>query len=309
MEDTGQIIQNEVMEKKTDLEPHILLLQEFLGQQIAERFLDPSYEILVSSVQPLHLETECCGAKEYWRLLREHSEAQLMQDIADVPGAFPVKSLCLSHLLQSKLLDQIKEYRRKLWLMSRSSEINQEKAILFLTNNPLPDVNEQQNIQFPVNYRSKDTYLTKKINQIEKSFHLPPLKTTNAICAKNKHISNVKTTATGNNYRFLTEETFHGFKDRFSKRCSETPLQISSLKDPYKHTTFNQPSRMHEKNESSCSTTKSSGGRHAWEPLTYTALLDSKPSLTVPGKGDFRHGQPLLWLVSNSTIKPAFQHC
>ncbi|PIO25777.1 hypothetical protein AB205_0056400 [Aquarana catesbeiana] len=58
MEDTIPMMQNEATEKKTELEPHNLLLHKFLGKQFAERFLDPSNEVPVSRVQPLHLDTE-----------------------------------------------------------------------------------------------------------------------------------------------------------------------------------------------------------------------------------------------------------
>ncbi|XP_040199233.1 testis-specific gene 13 protein-like isoform X2 [Rana temporaria] len=300
MDDTIPM-QNEGTENNTELEPHILLLHKFLGKQFAERFLDPSYEVPVSRVQPLHLDTEGCGAKDYWRLLREHSEARLMQDIAtDIPGAFTNPGV--SHLPPSKLLDEIRDYKRTLWLMSRVSEINQEKAILFMTKYPLPDVNEWQNTNSPPKYLSKDTFLTKKINQLEKSFHLPPLKTTNSIQTKNKHTSTVPKMVVGNNYRFLTEETLHGFKGGFSQKFTDIGFQRQMPKGPYQQQTLNQQSITHaNENEPSCSTTNGSRSP-AWEPLTYTALTDSKSSITVPGRGQFRHGQQPQWPVNSSTI-------
>ncbi|XP_073475510.1 testis-specific gene 13 protein isoform X2 [Aquarana catesbeiana] len=309
MEDTIPMMQNEATEKKTELEPHILLLHKFLGKQFAERFLDPSNEVPVSRVQPLHLDTEGCGAKDYWKLLREHSEARLMQDIAtDISGAFMNPGV--SHLPPSKLLDEIRDHKRTLWLMSRVSEINQEKAILFMTKYPLPDVNEWQNTSSLPKYLNKDTFLTKKINQLEKSFHLPPLKTTNSFWTKNKHISTVPKMVVGNNYRIyfpsrlLTEDTFHGFKGGFSKRCNDIGFQrqMPGLKSPYQHQTLNHQSIIHaNESEPSCSTTNGSGSPE-WEPLTYTALTDSKPSITVLGRGHFRHGQQPQWDINSSTI-------
>ncbi|KAM5172061.1 testis-specific gene 13 protein [Mantella aurantiaca] len=302
MEDPVPAAQGDVTEKRAELEPHIILLQEFLGQQYAERFLDPSYEIPVSPVQPLHLESEGCGAKDYWRLLREHSEARLMRDVVDVPGAFMVKSSCLP---PSKLQDRIKDYRRKLWLMSRASEINQEKAMLFMTNNPLPHVDEWQNL-------NKDRCLAKKLNRLEKTFHLPPLKATNSTWTKDKHIINVQAIVAGNNYRFLTEEMFHGSNDGFSKRYSDKSVrrQRPSLKGSGKHLTLIQQFTTHaDENELPCGAKNDVGGSPAWEPLTYAALIDSKPSLAVPGRGHFTHGRPRQWFVNSSAYVPTLKLC
>ncbi|XP_066445416.1 testis-specific gene 13 protein [Eleutherodactylus coqui] len=275
-EDTEGAVQDrtdEVVDGDTNLEPHVLLLQKFLGEQLSQQFLDPSCEVTVNVVQPLLLEKTGQSAKDYWRLLREHSEAKL-QEITTLQET--LKSSLFAKIPSSKLVDQIRTFRRTLGIMYRTSKINQDKAILIMRNNPLPDFNEQQNNESPMQY------LCKEVIQAEKHFLLHSLKYT---CSKEDDaLTEQGTEAKRKSYRFVTEDTYKKLKGEFSKHFGERKSQV--LNDTYNSTRCIQPPRINNNAQKTvCSIITEPGATdHTCEALTFRALLDYRPAITVPGK-------------------------
>ncbi|KAG8576812.1 hypothetical protein GDO81_009983 [Engystomops pustulosus] len=217
-EDTEGTIQDsrkEVVEEGNNLEPHILLLQKFLGEQAAKQFLDPFHEVTVHNVYPLFIEYTGHSAKDYWRLLRERSDAQLQEIIISQET---LKSPLFAKIPSSKFVDHIEYFRRILRIMYRASKINQDKTEVIMSNNPLPTFNEQtvspmQYLQFAQNKRHS---------------LLPTLKSTvsNEDGAHDKKEMEVRKKS----YRFVTKDTYK-FKGEFSKRFTEKNSQV--LQDTY----------------------------------------------------------------------------
>ncbi|XP_063786057.1 uncharacterized protein LOC134934579 [Pseudophryne corroboree] len=281
VESTVQVVRNQGVGEAPDLEPHILLLQKYLGQQVAEHFLNPSYDLPISPVHPMLHEKVGLSAKDYWRLLRQHSEARLMKHITNVPRA--MMSSSFTQLVPSKCIARIQDFRKTLALMCRASELNQDKAILIMTNSQLPDQDAWQEKGSPMQYLSEGVLQTKesiicipfKLREPGNPFQLPPLKSTTVAAAKK-------------NYRFLTEETCNKFKGEFSKRCSERREKNHRLDWKYTinpTTCIHLPSVTADKNETSSRSMPGHTGRNlTLEPLTYRALMDYRPSRTEPGK-------------------------
>ncbi|XP_068132102.1 testis-specific gene 13 protein-like isoform X2 [Hyperolius riggenbachi] len=299
MEVTVHNIQNE---EKPEMEPHILLLHKFFGQQFTERLLDSSYEIPDRPVHPLLLGREGYGADDYWRLLRDHSEAQMTQHITDIPGK--LMSSNFSQFPPSKRLDRIRGHKKSLGLMARAAEINEERAMLMLANNPLTYFTEWKNKHPPIRYPSKDTLFTKKVNDLQKTFHLPSLNAKNANTS-NEGISDKLTLPGVNmNYRLSTEEISHGLKPDVSKchHNKKDPRYTIRSKRNSKSKEYTQMANLHISEDASPYSPMSDHRSLAWEPLTFTALMDSSHSLSVSGRGYFRHGQPTFWLVNSSFL-------
>ncbi|XP_073506845.1 testis-specific gene 13 protein isoform X2 [Phyllobates terribilis] len=274
---TVQSGKDEVVEEWPVLEPHVLHLQKFLGEQLAQQFLDSSYEVTVKSGQPLLVRKPGQSAKDYWRLLREHSEAQLQKMTI---SQSTLKCSLFAKIPTSKFLDQIQDFRRTLEIMYRASKINQNKAVLIMSNNPLTDFIEWQENESPMQYFCKEVIQ----NQ----------------CSDKKDINafRVQLTEAGKkSYRFVTEDTCKKLKGEFSNRCRIRKSQVLEGTD-YPSRCIQLPSK--DESEAGSSITEPTTTAHSWESLTYTALMDSRPSITVPGRGNFRHGQPTKWIV-NST--------
>ncbi|XP_077120571.1 testis-specific gene 13 protein [Ranitomeya variabilis] len=272
---------DEVMEDGPVLAPHVLFLQKFLGEQLAQQYLDPSYEVPVNSVQPLPVRKPGQSAKDYWRLLREDSEVEL-QKISISQGT--IKCSLLAKIPSSKFLDQIQDFRRTLEIMYTASKINQDKALLIMSNNPLTVFNEWQENESPMQYFCKEVIQ----NQ----------------CSNNKDINSFReelTEAGKKSYRlgFVTEETCKKIKGEFSKRCRERKNQVLEGSD-YPTRCIRLPSK--DESAAGSSITELAATARSWESLTYTALMDSSPFITVSGGGNFRHGQPTKWIVNSANI-------
>ncbi|XP_075711209.1 testis-specific gene 13 protein isoform X2 [Rhinoderma darwinii] len=290
-EGTVQDRRGEVVEEEADLEPHVLQLQKFLGQQLALQFLDPSYEVPVNPVHPLLLEFTGQSAKDYWRLLRENSEAQL-QEITTAQGT--LKNSLFTKMPSSKCVDQIRDFKRTLRKMYRASKINQDKAVLIMANNTLLDLNEWRKNESPMQFLCKEVIPTKK------HFLVPSVKCTGS--GEDGVLNEQGPEAEKKSYRFVTEDTYKKLKGEFSKRFRERECQV--LKGTYNSSGSIQVHCINaNEHRSDCSSiTDPAVTDHTWESLTYTALIDSRPSITVQGKGDFRHGQPTKWIVKSATI-------
>ncbi|CAM4501681.1 unnamed protein product [Caretta caretta] len=78
-------------------------------------------------------------------------------------------------LTDAKFQDYINGRKRCAKLMCRSSEFNQDKTTLIVTNNPLPDLNSSQRKDTPMKFFCKE-HLRRGIDA-RSQLHLPPLKT------------------------------------------------------------------------------------------------------------------------------------
>ncbi|XP_056425823.1 testis-specific gene 13 protein-like [Hyla sarda] len=290
---------DEVFEEGTDLEPHVLLLQKVLGEELAQYFLDPSSAVPVNAVHPLLLEKSGQSAKVYWRVLRESSDAQLQEitTLQETP-----KSSFFAKIPSSKVVDQIQEFRKMLEIMYRASKINQDKAALIMSNNPLPDYDQWQKNESPMEYLYTEVIQTKGHANSKTKNHsdLPSSDHTNS--KEDRELNEQVTKAGKKNYRYITQDTFKKYKGEFSQRFRE--LKHQGLKGTNNITRCIQvPSKNGNVHESArSSATKHAATARTWESLTYTALMDSKPFLTVPGNGDFRHGQPIKWVINSANL-------
>ncbi|XP_075061361.1 testis-specific gene 13 protein [Mixophyes fleayi] len=279
--------------RKGDLAALLQTTLTCLGQQLTKYFLDPSNKFPISPVHHLLLERVGQSAKDYWRLLREHSETRLMKDITKVPET--LMSSNFTQLPSSKFLDQIQNDRKTLGLMHRASEMNQDKSILIMANNPLSDLNGWEKKDSPMQYLSKEDFQTMNPTDPGKPVYFPPLKSTNNL-TRDESVGNLRTLTAGKkSYRFLTQEACNKFKGEFSKRCSgrRESKQTLNLKYTYSPTTcIHLPSINAGKNEPPC---RSMTGQET--PLTYRALMDYRPCIPEPGKADFRHEQSTQWFV------------
>ncbi|XP_069813910.1 testis-specific gene 13 protein [Dendropsophus ebraccatus] len=192
----------------------------------------------------------------------------------------------------SKVVDQICEFRRTMKIMYRASKINQDKAVVIMSNNPLSDFNEWQKNDSPMQYLGKE-FIQPKKHLLSHSSECTNIKEEGALNEQG-------TKAQKKRYRFVTEDTCKKIKGEFSKRFREPKSHV--LKGNYNATREIQvlSKNANEHKSSCCSINKNAATACTWESLTYTALMDSRPSITVPGNGSFLHGQPTKWIYSAS---------
>ncbi|KAM4678092.1 testis-specific gene 13 protein [Discoglossus pictus] len=220
-----------------------------------------------------------------------------MQEVNKLPER--LRSSGFSQLPPSHLQESIWRFRRTLGLMCRASESNQEKAMLIMTNNPLPDLNIWQQKDSSLGYLCKAPSQRKKVSDQEKPFHLPPLKMSQTQPSGTKNSRSIQTPSTGKkNYRFGNDEFFKS-NGEYTKRCNTRKEQIQWAlpKSTYQHML-----RMtsDDKQAARGSTQAPAGRRLSWAPLTLAALMDSSRAVTVPGEGSFRHGQSPRWLLNSA---------
>ncbi|KAM4036501.1 testis-specific gene 13 protein isoform 2-T2 [Anomaloglossus baeobatrachus] len=194
-----------------------------------------------------------------------------------------LKCSLFAKIPSSKFLHRIQDFKRTLEIMYRASKINQDKAVLIISNNSATDFTKWQKSETPMQYFCKELIQNqcgnKEINTFSEQAAKPEKK----------------------QYRlgFVTEDTCKKFKGEFSKHFRERKSQVLEG-TIFPIIGYQLPS----KNESAFGRiTEHAATTHFWETLTYTALMDSMPSLTVSGRGDFRHGQPTMWINSTNAKK------
>ncbi|XP_043569987.1 uncharacterized protein LOC122561833 isoform X2 [Chiloscyllium plagiosum] len=138
------------------------------------------------------------GSAELWEMLRENSEAKIAQMDAQMSkankSAFNIYTRdlrikqdahphpnCLSDdweedfqkLHQAQFQKCVQHLRNRLGLMSRASELNQEKATALIANNPIPDLNNLDGKDSPMRFLSRPSAKIKY--PVRKQIILPPL--------------------------------------------------------------------------------------------------------------------------------------
>uniref|UniRef100_A0A803T9U7 Uncharacterized protein n=1 Tax=Anolis carolinensis TaxID=28377 RepID=A0A803T9U7_ANOCA len=165
--------------------------------------------------------------------------------------------------------ERLERHRGEIAIMLRSSEFNQDKTTLIVTNNPLPLLISGRQLATPFQFFPKD--------------FLRKVGFTNLSCP-----------------RFATRNDFKT-EAHFSKNYDEKHLQklYPNL-------------RTHMRPGKKLFSTQGRKGRFPLSfavplvPLTMSCLIETKPTVTVPGEDGFRYGKAPLWIVNiclSCTIK------
>ncbi|XP_019365204.1 PREDICTED: testis-specific gene 13 protein [Gavialis gangeticus] len=168
-------------------------------------------------------------------------------------------------------------------LMSRSSQFNQDKTTLIVTNNPLPDLTHSPQVDTPMKFFTKE--------QVGKSFssksqiHFPVLKRQpNQLMAPRNSIA-VGKVGKPLQFRFSTDNDFKS-EGQFSRNYAE-----KRMKQLYPHLHFHtlpglDPTKGLPPTRKRSLTTKGSGCQ--WEPLTLSSLIETQSAVTAPSEDSFR---------------------
>ncbi|XP_029472338.1 testis-specific gene 13 protein [Rhinatrema bivittatum] len=293
-----------------ELPRYVRELYKFLGQGLAEYFLHPTWQesSRPSSRRELFLQaTENPRSEDLWRLLREKSQAKLPHQVTKLSAEHQESGFLRRP--RSRFEERLGLYRKTIGLLYRAAEINQDKASLMMTNNPLPDVNSWQWKDTPMTYLCKDAFERKPTDA--KHLQLPPLKFhKNQLMGTAKKVSTLTSgtvKAGKRSYRFVSEDTFRS-AGQFSKRCAERRELNQRPKDFFYMTKAAPvPTKTESAHTKQVRSAKPVEGKAPWEPLTYSATLESRPSVTAPGEGDFRHGKAPQWLINTSVPDKVLQ--
>uniref|UniRef100_A0A8C3T869 Testis specific 13 n=1 Tax=Chelydra serpentina TaxID=8475 RepID=A0A8C3T869_CHESE len=179
----------------------------------------------------------------------------------------PVQAKYFVPLTDAKFQDYLDGRKRCTKLMCRSSEFNQDKTTLIVTNNPLPDLNSSHRKDTPMKFFRKE--------------HLGRVKhlTFQALMDANENLRNMQ------QVRFSTDNDFKT-EGQFSKSYAERRL----LK-LYPHLHVQAFPRLGKKKNSKPTRERSC----QWEPLTLSSLFDAKPIINAPGKNSFQCGRVSQW--------------
>ncbi|KAM6436262.1 testis-specific gene 13 protein [Liasis olivaceus] len=176
--------------------------------------------------------------------------------------------------------------------MLRSSEFNQDKTELIVTNNPFPLLISDQHLTTPFQYFPEDLSgrMSPESFRDQMPLYLPPLKR----LPKELVGPEIRKLKSPTHLRFANKNDFKG-EARFSKSYAERRLQRM-----YPH--LRVPRQDQPKKQLLPSVHGWSPSKIQWEPLTLSCLTEMKPTHIVPGEDGFRYGRAPLWIVNNSVI-------
>ncbi|XP_042323751.1 testis-specific gene 13 protein [Sceloporus undulatus] len=180
--------------------------------------------------------------------------------------------------------ERLEQHQGEIAVMLRSSEFNQDKTTLIVTNNPLPLLISGQHLSTPFRFFPED--LLAKVPS-----YLPPVKMPEQQLSR----PTVKKLKKSSPFRFANKNDFVT-EAHFSKNYAEKRLQrlYPNLRT---HMRPGQPAM-----ESLPSIQGFPAPRIQWEPLTMSCLTELHPTLTVPGNNGFRYGKAPLWIVNSSVV-------
>ncbi|XP_067325459.1 testis-specific gene 13 protein [Anolis sagrei] len=184
--------------------------------------------------------------------------------------------------------ERLERHRGEIALMLRSSEFNQDKTTLIVTNNPLPLLISGQHLPSPFQFFPRD--LLGKTVSIREPHYLPPVK----VPPEQLVGPVVKQLHKPAPFRFATRNDFKT-EARFSKNYAEKRLQrlYPNLR------THMRPDL--QKEPLPCIQGFAFPSAQ-WEPLTMSCLIEMRPTMTVPGEDGFRYGKAPLWIVNSSVV-------
>ncbi|XP_062990575.1 testis-specific gene 13 protein [Elgaria multicarinata webbii] len=187
-------------------------------------------------------------------------------------------------LTDAEFREHLERHRGEIAIMLRSSEFNQDKTTLIVTNSPLPLLISGQQLSTPSRYFSKELLGREPLC-------LPPLRTSQ----KQLIGPDVWKLRKPPQFRFATNNDFNG-EASFSKSYAERRLQRM-----YPH--LRTSSRLgQQKREPLPSIQGWAPQMTHWEPLTIACLTETKRTLTAPGDDGFRYGKAPLWVINDSVV-------
>ncbi|XP_075809724.1 testis-specific gene 13 protein [Microtus pennsylvanicus] len=188
--------------------------------------------------------------------------------------------------------------------MVNVTEYDQDMTLLLMTNNPPPCSVSQQEQEgapkyFPPEFQFKETHCQLKPT---KDFCLPTMPQKKKLRPDLKPIFSVKQTGDptfkGQQwFRFSTDNDFKT-EGKYSKMYA-----LRRQKKMYPDLIFAPTSQVEEKKDVS---KKSKGepptSQVLWEPLTFSKLLEEKPTRCAPGDSVFRYGRAQQWVIKNAVV-------
>ncbi|XP_025038996.2 testis-specific gene 13 protein isoform X2 [Pelodiscus sinensis] len=200
-------------------------------------------------------------------------------------------------LTDAKFQDYLDGRKEDITLMCRSSEFNQDKTALIVTNNPLPDLNSNHRKDTPMKFFCKEQ-LGRGI-KARSQLHLPLLKTQQSQLPGPDTCFSEGKVGKSLLFRFSTDNDFKT-EGQFSKSYAEKRLLRR-----YPHLHFQTFPRLEPKAGQPLPRKGSKPSREIscrWEPLTLSSLFEAKPVVNVPGQHSFKHGKVSQWVVSSSFV-------
>ncbi|KAM6202254.1 testis-specific gene 13 protein [Rhynchocyon petersi] len=199
-----------------------------------------------------------------------------------------------------KFLDRKKKIRS---FMLKVTEYDQDKTVLIMTNNPPPRLVSPQGKDTTPKYFSKELLIKEPQQQHKPSEHShlplmskekprPQLKPVFVLTLLDHPASKKEQW-----FRFSTDNDFKS-EGKYSKAYA-----LRKQKKMYPQLNFSSVCKRDlRKDASTKSVNAVSTSKAMWEPLTLTALLEEKPTKTVPGEDAFRNGRAQQWMVKKATV-------
>ncbi|XP_052028419.1 testis-specific gene 13 protein [Apodemus sylvaticus] len=207
-------------------------------------------------------------------------------------------------LKPSKLQRFLTQKKKKNSFMVKVTEYDQDMTLLLLTNNPPPcSISQQEKggapIYFPPEFQLKETLYRRKPN---KNDFLPTMSQKKKLRPELKPVFPMKRigdpTFKGQQwFRFSTDSDFNT-EGRYSEIYA-----LRKQKKLYPNLIFAPAcQRETKKHVSMKSEGETPTSQVLWEPLTFSKLLEEKPTRSVPGESFFRHGRAQQWVVKNAAV-------
>ncbi|XP_034375490.1 testis-specific gene 13 protein [Arvicanthis niloticus] len=205
-------------------------------------------------------------------------------------------------LKPSKLQRSLTQKKKMNSFMVKVTEYDQDMTLLLMTNNPPPCSFGQQEkdgapIYFPPEFQLKETLYRRKSN---KNDFLPTMSQKKKLKPELKPVFPMKRigdpTFKGQQwFRFSTESDFN-IEGRYSEVYA-----LRKQKKLYPNLIF-APACQTRKYVSTKPEGEKPTSKVLWEPLTFSKLLEQKPTRSVPGESFFRHGRAQQWVVKSAAI-------
>ncbi|XP_051031862.1 testis-specific gene 13 protein [Phodopus roborovskii] len=208
------------------------------------------------------------------------------------------------HLKPSKLERFLTQRKKIRSFMIKVTEYDQDMTLLLMTNNPPPcSISSQENDgapkYFPPEFQFKETPDQHKPT---KNFCLPTMPQKKKLRPELKPVFPMKRigdpTSKGQQwFRFSTDNDF-----KTEGRYSEV-YALRKQKKMYPKLIFAPAGQREAKKDVFKKSEGETPTSHIlWEPLTFSKLLEDKPTRSVPGDSVFRHGRAQQWVIKNATV-------
>ncbi|EDL13723.1 testis-specific gene 13 protein isoform X2 [Mus musculus] len=187
--------------------------------------------------------------------------------------------------------------------MLKVTEYDQDMTLLLMTNNPPPcSISQEKDgapIYFPPEFQLKETLHRCKPN---KNDFFPTMSQKKKLKPELKPVFPMKRlddpTFKGQQwFRFSTDNDFN-IEGKYSEIYA-----LRKQKKMYPNLIFAPASqRETKKHVSMKSESETPTSQVFWEPLTFSKLLEEKPTRSVPGESFFRHGRAQQWIVKDAAV-------